>query len=85
MSTPRTLRMRQMPQSSLHLLTQTFARNVSIRTVRAANFLKELVAIAATQDTSSFKATASNAHLKMMPARNVKTILFATSASLGTL
>ena len=62
-----------------------FARNVSIRTVRAASFLKESVVIAATQDTSNFKATASNAHLKMMPARNVKTILFVTSASPGTL
>ena len=58
---------------------------MSIRTVRAANFLKESVVIAATQDTSSCKATASNARLRMMPAKNVIIILFATSASLGIL
>jgi hypothetical protein len=74
-----------MLQSSLHSLMQIFARNVNTRTVRAASFLRELVAIAATQDTSNCKATASNAHLRMMPVRNVKIILFATSASLGIL
>ena len=77
--------MRQMHQSSLHLLTQIFVRNVSIRIVKAASFLRESAAIAATQDTSSCKATANNAHLRMMPVRNVKTILFVISASPGTL
>lgn len=74
-----------MPLSSFSSSTQIFAKNVNTKTAKAAKYLKVLDAIVATRATLSSKATVNNAHHKMMPAWNARTILFASSVSLDTL